>query len=95
MPLQSLTLLNSEFVRHRAGAFAKRLERDETNDAKRLSLAFAIVYSRAPSRDEELTSFAFLKEQEGEYGGGSKAREKAWVDLCHSLLMSNEFLYVD
>jgi hypothetical protein len=95
MPLQSLTLLNSEFVRDRSRAFARRLEREEADEARRVLTAFLTAYARPPSREEEAAAFGFLAAQEGEHGRGGDARKKAWVDFCQTLLMSNEFLYQD
>ena len=95
MPLQSLTLLNSEFVRNRARSFAGRLEREEANEAKRVATAFAIAYARPPSHDEEAAAYGFLEAQRNEYGQAAEARKKSWVDFCQSLLISSEFLYLD
>lgn len=95
MPLQSLALLNSDFVRVRALGFASRLEREEVNEARRVSMAFLIAYARPPSREEEAAASEFLDAQENEYGRAADARKKAWVDFCQSLLISNEFLYLD
>jgi hypothetical protein len=95
MPLQSLALLNSEFVRVRARAFASRLEREEANEARRVETAFLTAYARPPSREEEAAAFGFLDAQDNEYGRVTDARKKAWVDFCQSILISNEFLYLD
>src|SRR5439155_11095892 len=47
--LQSLALLNSDFARRRAKAFAQRLEREAGADAgKRVTLAFRLVSGREP-----------------------------------------------
>jgi len=95
MPIQSLTLLNSEFVRSRARVFANRLISQEDDDDDRLRQAFALAYSRLPSNDEMQTAAAFLNEQSKIYGSGADSRNKAWVDLCQTILISNEFLYLD
>jgi hypothetical protein len=95
MPLQSLALLNSEFVRARAAAFARRLEREEANEAKRVATAFLTAYARPPTREEEAAAIGFLDAQNREYGRGTDAHMKAWIDFCQSILMSNEFLYLD
>ena len=95
MPLQSLALLNSEFVRVRATAFASRLEREEADEARRVSTAFLTAYARPPSREEETAALGFLGAQDREYGPSADARKKAWVDFCQSILMSSEFLYLD
>lgn len=95
MPLQALTLLNSEFVRARATAFAGKLERLQPDDSKRVAQAFLEAYSRAASPEEHAAAVEFLQAQAQSYGADSQARRKALVDLCHSILISNEFLYLD
>jgi len=95
MPLQSLSLLNSEFVRTRSKAFASRMEREQPDEAERLATVFLTAYARPPSREEETAALGFLDAQESAYGQGGDGRKKAWVDLCQSILMSNEFLYLD
>src|SRR5207253_497041 len=52
-PLQSLALLNSEFVRARAKGFARRLVREAgDDDGKRLTLAFRLACGRPPLPEE-------------------------------------------
>src|SRR5207249_8816414 len=49
VPLQSLALLNSDFARARARAFAGRLEREAGLEAdKRITLAFRLACGRVP-----------------------------------------------
>jgi hypothetical protein len=95
MPLQSLLLMNSDFVRARAHAFASRMERERSDEAERLAAVFLTAYARSPSGEEESAARGFLDAQENAYGQGTEARKKAWVDLCQSIFMSNEFLYLD
>jgi hypothetical protein len=95
VPLQSLALLNSGFVRVRAAALAQRLLREPGADtAARIQWAFLLSRSVPPSAAETQASERFLKEQTAEYGADSKAQERAWTDFCQSLLASNSFLYV-
>jgi Protein of unknown function (DUF1553)/Protein of unknown function (DUF1549)/Planctomycete cytochrome C len=95
VPIQALTLLNSDFARRRARAFAERLRREvgpETD--RRILLAFRLAYGRPP-RDEERTAAArFLEKQRKIYLDGD-AEAKAWTDCCQMLLASNAFLYVE
>lgn len=96
MPLQSLTLMNSEFVRARAAGFADRVIGQESDEMKRVELAYLTAYSRLPGLDEIQVATAFLTEQRVIYGGNIfVAGRKAWVDFCQAMLMSNEFLYID
>ena len=93
MPLQSLTLLNSGFVRSRAANWAAMLERDWPLETQRLQQAFRAAYARELREEERVAAERFLATQQAVYGAASNARRLAWVDLCHSLLASNEFLY--
>jgi hypothetical protein len=95
MPLQSLSLMNSDFVRARAHAFASRMERERPDEVDRLAAVFLTAYARSPSGEEESAARSFLDAQENAYGHGAEARKKAWVDLCQSIFMSSEFLYLD
>jgi hypothetical protein len=95
MPLQSLALLNSDFARLRAEAFARRLEKEEPDAEKRLKRAFRLAYGRAPSERELAASRRFQTAQQGVYEKDKDAPQKVWVDFCQMLLASNAFLYVE
>lgn len=98
--LQSLAMLNSEFLFSQSEKMAARIsESVGTEIEQRIKLGFQIVYSRQPTESELAKSIAFLYEQEQEYvSTGSPAeesRQRALADFCHMLLSSNEFLYVE
>ena len=96
MPLQALSLLNSEFARLRAKAFALRLEREAGTDAaKRLTLAFRLACGRSPTAEESTAAQRFLAAQAKVYAGQKDAAERAWIDLCQMVMASNAFLYVE
>ena len=96
VPLQSLTLLNSEFARLRAKSFAGRLTRDSGNDnEKKLNDAFRLVAGRVPLAEERVACEKFLAAQRMAYVKEKDAEERAWGDLCQMLLASNAFLYVE
>lgn len=96
VPLQSLALLNSDFARNRAKAFARRLAIEAGDDtAKRLDLAFTLVCSRPPQKDEQVACTKFLEAQRAVYAKEKGADERAWSDLCQMLLASNAFLYLE
>ena len=94
VPLQSLALLNSEFSRSRARAFAGRL-RSEADAEKRLTLAFRLACGRPPHEDERTACEKFLEKQRAAYPKEKDAEERAWADLCQMILASNAFLYVE
>jgi mono/diheme cytochrome c family protein len=94
VPLQALALLNADFTRRRAAAFAHRLSA-EAGD--RLALAFRLAFGRAPSDTERSAAERFLEKQRAGYrvSGGPPAEDRAWADFCQMLLASNAFLYVE
>jgi hypothetical protein len=64
-----------------------------------VKLGFQIVFARTPTAVELAKSLEFLDEQQRSYvstgNPADKARATALADLCHMLLSSNEFLYVE
>lgn len=96
VPLQSLKLLNSEFVRARAAGFAKQVRSNGENDNETALInAFRTAWGRTPTVDELASARQFLVEQPAEYAGQPNAIDAAWIDFCQMLLASNAFLYVD
>jgi hypothetical protein len=96
IPLQSLALLNSDFVRARAKAFAGRLER-EAGDAtdKKLTRSFLLAWGRTPTSSESTDAAQFLESQGAVYADSSEATARAWTDLCQMLIAANAFVYVE
>jgi hypothetical protein len=96
VPLQPLALLNSEFVRTRARAFAQRLAREAGPDAaKRLTLTFRLACGRAAGEEEMAACRRFLDQQRRVYAKEKDAEERTWTDLMQMILASNGFLYVE
>jgi hypothetical protein len=96
-PLQSLVLLNSEFMSNRAASFARRLAQEAGSDTDaRIIQAYRLAYMRDPDREELRASREFIKNQMRQYLGQSPTpQQRAWVDFCHALLASNEYLYIE
>jgi hypothetical protein len=96
VPLQSLALLNSDFVRARARAFARRLEQEAGPDAdRRLDLAFCLAYGRGATDRERQSAHRFLRDQQAVYVKEKDAGPRVWADFCQMVLASNGFLYVE
>jgi hypothetical protein len=98
--LQSLAVLNSEFLFAQSEQLAARIgESAGPESVQRVKFGFQIVFARQPMASELTTSVAFLDEQERGYvstgSPAEKARQLALADFCHMLLSSNEFLYVE
>jgi hypothetical protein len=96
VPLQSLTLLNSDFIRLRAQALVQRLQHEIGNSPDaRLEHAFLLIMGRPPTTTESKESRAFLADQPNNYPDRDHAEQLAWVDFCQMLLASSPFLYVE
>lgn len=99
IPLQSLSLLNSEFARRRATELADRLAREAGDDSgARLDRAFRLAAGRPPDDAERAAGLRFLDTQPTHYAEGrakAEATRSAWVDFCQMLLASNSVLYID
>jgi hypothetical protein len=93
MPLQSLSLLNSEFAVARAKNLATLLRQNFDNDSDRIQNLFERATGSPPGTTETTAASRFLAEQVNEYP--SDAQFKAWVDLCQAVLISNATLYLE
>ncbi len=96
MPLQSLTLLNSEFAVRRGQNFAKRILSDaDKSDGDRIRLAFVLA-TGSPCEDEiAVETLGFIKQQQELYAESSDSQHQAWADFCQLLLASNGSLYLE
>ncbi len=100
VPLQSLSLLNSDFVAARAARLVERLgpECDHcSQDDDRIDRAFLLVVGRTPTAAERNAAGRFLRDQPARYPNcdTAEATHRALVDFCQMLLASNAFLYVE
>ena len=88
--LQGLHALNGPMMLSRSRALATRLLNEKlASDAARVSLAYQLLFARAPSERETQLALDFVGETTGE------ARENRWIQYAHVLLASNEFLFVN
>ena len=93
---QSLALLNDGVVLGWADAMAARVLNDAgMSRGEQIGRAFRLAYGRAPRAEEVASSEKFFARQVGLSGNSLNASRAALVDLCHVLINSNEFLYVD
>jgi len=85
-PMQALTLLNGPFVLAEAERFARRVEREASEPAARVALAYRLAFGRLPAPAETEAALAFVE---------AEAPEHAWKRLCHVLLNTSEMIYVE
>ncbi|HEY1082581.1 MAG TPA: DUF1553 domain-containing protein, partial [Prosthecobacter sp.] len=108
---QSLLLMNNGYMREHAQDFALRVQREAGADPeKQIERAWQLSFGRSPSMSDAQEAVQFIRGQTEHYKTHpaklehvSGAPEKKDADpaflglaaLCHALLSSNEFLYVD
>ena len=81
--LQSLALLNNDFMLKQSGYFADRVKAEVGNDADaQVTRAFQLAFGRKPS-PTEATAAATLLQSRGLH------------QMCRMLLNANEFVYMD
>ncbi len=91
IPGQALHLYNSPFVVEQAAHFARRVSKESSDPVSRVDAAWRMAYGREPSDEERRQAVDFVSATAAEL----KSVDKAWSALCQSLLISNEFRYVD
>lgn len=101
-PTQALMLINGQYTLARAEKMAERLlEQPGLTTEERLARAVLIAWERPARPDEATRCLNFLRRPiqtsdealAAQAAGAVDARR--WIDLCHVLLNSNEFLYVE
>jgi len=95
---QALLMMNSEFVMQAAERLAERFIREHDSNAERLSAAVHAIYGRDATNEELVAHDQFLTRVEetlsdSEPDAMVRSRH-AWTVFCHTLLASNEFIYV-
>jgi len=100
VPLQSLTMLNDDFVNEHAGYFADRLRARVGDDpAELITAAYRTALARKPDDQEVIwCAAAFARQVELYRDSGvtdEQARHQALTELCHTLFNTSEFLYVE
>jgi cytochrome c553 len=100
VPLQSLTMMNDAAVAEQASFLAERVKRlaGGTGD-KAVATAFRVTLARAPTPAETAICSQFLDRQARAFREAKcspqEADHKALVQLCHTLLNTSEFLYLE
>ncbi len=103
---QALALLNNDFVHRQSEAFAGRVIAEAgAETAAQIERAWWLALARSPSDAEWEAALAHLQKQrdhfasraagQGETLGNDDPQRRALASLCHVLLNTNEFIYVD
>ncbi|MBI1917202.1 MAG: DUF1553 domain-containing protein, partial [Planctomycetes bacterium] len=106
VPLQSLTMLNDPFLAEQARHLADRLARSGASSGAParggraiIDAAFRLVLSRPPDAAEAAICSQLLAREAAVFRQAGRppheAERLALVQLCHTLLNTSEFLYVE
>ena len=98
--LQSLAMLNDEFILDQADNVAQRVAHEAGDDQQlRIQRAFEFTLARPPGDEESQWSQEFLDQQTVNYTQAKEpaaaSSQKALAALCQMLLNTNDFLYVE
>jgi hypothetical protein len=96
-------MMNSDLVVSESQAMAARVRREAGDDpAAQFQRAWRLAFGRAPTPAESEAGLGFLSEQAAAEPAAAEAKpgepapaEVALARLCHALVISNEFLYVE
>ncbi|MFO0927189.1 MAG: DUF1549 and DUF1553 domain-containing protein [Gemmataceae bacterium] len=95
---QALILLNSELTLGRARRWAETLHAAHGEDVERMTVAACrAAWGRPATTAERTLAARFLDRQTAVYRAENAAEpsRRAFVDLCHALLNTNEFVTLD
>ena len=97
--LQSLYLMNSEFIEEQSRQIAERVLESDDSHAERLTWAYTTIFGRQPTKEERkatgyrLQQLALQSSQSD--NAEPQAEQTAWAGLVRAMLCSNEFVFVD
>jgi len=90
---QALFMMNSDFAFERADHLAKELLASAVeSDTERLRRAYLRIVNRPPAAAEIDSALSYVRRYAQKYGQSEAA---GWQSLCHILLASNDFVYLD
>ena len=96
-PLQALYLMNNELAHQQAERIAGRLMEERSDDAGRIDRAYELLFARPPDEAERAAVQVYLSKARTAAAGQSddQATRLAWQSCVRSLLLLNEFVYVE
>jgi hypothetical protein len=100
VPSQGLMMLNNEFMALEAQKWAHRVTGSESDPRQRIDHLYKAAFGRPPEEWEITEVLQFIKSQRSRYAAlpevpkTGEVDRQVWVDLCHVLLNSAEFIYI-
>ena len=93
VPTQALFLMNNPWMNDLAADIAKKITDSLETDTERLSYLYESLLGRLPTKDDLEAATELLEAVRGQ-ADLEKFPMVDWQSLCHTMLMSSEFLYV-
>lgn len=91
VPAQALILMNDPFVSQQAKVWAERLIREYSGPRTRVTVMYESAFGRPPTDAEIERAIAFAKTA----GDNWETSVETWQDLCHVLINTKEFIFVN
>lgn len=92
---QALLMMNDDLVLDSAREFARQVIQHSNAAERRVELAYQTALGRKPSSSELEKALAFVNRSKATLNSqGDEAEQSDWAMFCHSLLASNEFIYI-
>ena len=97
---QSLTMLNDQFIVEQSQEFAKRViqETQDEHPESWITQMYQLALCRSPTTEEQHLCMGLWQRQKQRFieedASDKQASQRALAELCHMLLNTNEFLYV-
>ena len=88
VPTQALFLLNSPFLQEQSKLAAQAILEKEVTDAERVADFLVRALGRRPSAEQTERALGFIESMSEGLG-----RNAAWARWCHTVFVSNEFLF--
>ena len=92
---QSLAMLNNQFIHSRSSNLARVLIQEHGEDEDAIFNAWKQIFSREPKPHELEASLKHYRKQQSYFSEKDNSRLLALSSICHVLINSNEFLYID
>ena len=92
---QSLAMLNNQFIHSRSSNLARVLIHEHGEDEDAIFNAWKQIFSREPKPHELEASLKHYHKQQSYFSEKDNSRLLALSSVCHVLINSNEFLYID
>ncbi|MEZ5940731.1 MAG: PSD1 and planctomycete cytochrome C domain-containing protein [Planctomycetaceae bacterium] len=97
--LQALSMMNGDFMKTKATAFARSAIAAQVETSDRVNWAYERAYGRPPEATELTEAADYLAAYEASMQEQGKSKEESellsWASFSRVLLSSNEFVYID